>query len=164
MKKLTNEQENFKGFPPFINNDSQILILGSFPSVKSRENNFYYGNARNRFWSTLAAAFNEKLPLSIKEKKELCRKHKIALWDVYCESDLSGSSDISLRKSNIKLSNIEELLINYPKINKILCNGNLAYEILIKNFKIDKEIKKLHSTSPACVNFDLQEWIKCLKN
>ena len=149
MNKSKNIQENYIGFAPFINKESKILILGSFPSVKSRENNFYYGNNQNRFWTVLSTTFCE---------------HKIALWDVYCESNLIGSSDIALSKSTLKLSNIGELLKNYPNIKKILCNGRLAYDTLTKNFNINLEIKKLHSTSPACVNFDLQEWIKNLKD
>ncbi len=164
MNKSKNIQENYIGFAPFINKESKILILGSFPSVKSRENNFYYGNNQNRFWTVLSTTFCENLPKTIQEKKELCRKHKIALWDVYCESNLIGSSDIALSKSTLKLSNIGELLKNYPNIKKILCNGRLAYDTLTKNFNINLEIKKLHSTSPACVNFDLQEWIKNLKD
>lgn len=71
--------EKFTGFEPLVDNDSEILILGSFPSVISRTNNFYYGNPQNRFWKMLATIFNENLPQSIENKKELCRKHKIAL-------------------------------------------------------------------------------------
>ncbi len=160
---MKNENINrYNGFPPLIFHDSKILILGSFPSVKSRENKFYYGNPRNRFWSILTKAFNEELPKNIDDKKELCRKHKIALWDVYAQSDLNGSSDVSLDKSNYILADLNSLLINYTNIQIILCNGALAYNTFIKNFKTNLPIKKLHSTSPACVKCDVNEWIKSL--
>ncbi|MCI8555411.1 MAG: DNA-deoxyinosine glycosylase [Clostridia bacterium] len=156
-------KENYSGFQPFIDENSEILILGSFPSVKSRQNNFYYGNSRNRFWKVLASAFNEECPQTIEEKKMLCQRHKIALWDVFWQSDLKGSSDQTLSKSNIVLSDLNGLIKRYPNIKKILCNGALAYDTLTKNFNFNIEIKKLHSTSPACVNFNLDEWITNLK-
>ncbi len=162
---MDKERENniiFNGFPPLINEDSEILILGSFPSVKSRENNFYYGNPRNRFWKVISKAFDEEMPNYIKDKEEICRKHKIALWDVFIESDLKGSSDVVLSKSNLILSDIEGLLNKYKNIKRILCNGNLAYETFIKNFKTDIPVIKLKSTSPACVSFDEKEWIENL--
>ncbi len=165
MKKLNNisqNKNNFKGFEPLIYEDSEILILGSFPSVKSRENNFYYGNPRNRFWKILAAAFSEDMPKTIIEKQELCRKHKIALWDIYIASDLKGSSDVALFKSNSILSDIPSLLKSHKNIKKILCNGALAYNTLIKYFQIDIPIVKLNSTSPACVNFNEQDWFNNL--
>lgn len=157
-KEMEIKNSNHLGFEPLIFEDSEILILGSFPSVKSRENNFYYGNPRNRFWKVLATAFNEELPKDIKEKKELCQKHKIALWDIFIESDLNGSSDIVLSKSNYLLSDIISLLNTHKNIKKILCNGALAYNTFVKNFDIDIPVVKLHSTSPACVTFDLNSW------
>ncbi len=160
----TEQHTNNIGFDALIFDDSELLILGSFPSVKSRENFFYYGNPRNRFWKILANAFDEKLPQTISEKKELCRKYKIALWDVFIESDLNGSSDTSLSKSNYQLSDITSLLKSHKNIKKILCNGALAYNTLIKNFDIKIPIVKLHSTSPACVTFDAESWMNNLKN
>ncbi len=160
---IVNEQNKI-GFDAFINEDSQILILGSFPSVKSRENHFYYGNPQNRFWKVLANAFNEDLPKTIEEKQDLCRKHKIALWDVFIESDLKGSSDCNLSKSNYQLSDIPSLIKQYKNIKKILCNGALAYDTLTKNFDINLPIFKMLSTSPACVKFDIKVWIENLQN
>lgn len=151
------------GFDPVIFEDSEILILGSFPSVKSRENNFYYANKRNRFWSNLAKIFEKPVPESIQEKIELCKSNKIALWDVASKADLTGSSDYKLEKSNIILSDIEGLLHKYKNIKKILCNGSLAYKILTKNFFLNLPIIKLPSTSPANVRFNGDIWKNELK-
>lgn len=156
-------KEIFNGFSPVVFEDSEILILGSFPSVKSRQNNFYYGNPQNKFWKLIASCFEEDLPKTIEEKVNLCQKHKIALWDIYSESDISGSSDLKLAASNFKLSEIDILLKKYKNIKKILCNGALAYNTLIKNFNLSVPIIKLTSTSPACVNFDRESWINQLK-
>lgn len=148
----------FTGFEPLVDNDSEILILGSFPSVISRTNNFYYGNPQNRFWKMLATIFNENLPQSIENKKELCRKHKIALWDVVISSNLSGSSDVSLEKSNIELADINELLKRYPSIKTILCNGKLAYNLFNKYFKVELPVFYMPSTSPANVSYNIDNW------
>lgn len=152
----------YQGFEPIIFENSQVLILGSFPSVKSRENNFYYANPQNRFWKMIANFFNENLPFSINEKIEFCRKHKIALWDVVEQSCITGSSDNQLSKTIIKFSDIDSLLKKYSNISKILCNGSLSYNLLIKNFKINLPIEKMPSTSPANVRFKIDEWEKSL--
>ena len=151
------------GFSPVIFEDSEILILGSFPSIKSRQNNFYYGNPRNRFWKVLATIFNEKLPETIQEKVEICRKNKIALWDIYSSSNLTSSSDNELSKSNNQLSDIVGLLKRYKNIKKITCNGALSYNTLVKNFNLNIDVVKLPSTSPACVKFDYEMWYNNLK-
>ena len=153
----------YNGFAPVIFEDSTILILGSFPSVKSRENNFYYGNPQNRFWKLLANCYKENIPSTIQEKIELCKKHKVALWDVCSQSDINGSSDVNLANSNYILSDIDKLLKKYKNIKKILCNGALAYNTLTKNFNLDLPVFKMTSTSPACVNFNKESWIEQLK-
>ena len=84
-------------FDPVYNEESQILILGSFPSVKSRENNFYYGHPQNRFWKVLAAVFDVEVPQTIDEKKEFLLGHHIAIWDVIESCSILGSSDISIK-------------------------------------------------------------------
>ncbi len=155
---------NFYGFKPIIFDDSEILILGSFPSVKSRENNFYYANPRNRFWPMLAKIFNEPAPISIEDKINICQKHKIAIWDVASQSDLSGSSDTNLKNSNLKFSDIDTLLKTHPSIKKILCNGSLAYNLFINNFSTDIYVAKMLSTSPANVRFQIDDWAKELTN
>lgn len=84
-------------FAPVYDADSTVLILGSFPSVKSREQQFYYGHPRNRFWKVIAELCNEPVPESIADKKSLLHRHHIALWDVIAECDIKGSSDSSIR-------------------------------------------------------------------
>ncbi len=160
---LTTEINNHIGFAPIIFDDSEILILGSFPSVKSRENNFYYANKRNRFWRLMASVFNCPTPETTQDKINLCKLNKISLWDVAHQSDLSGSSDIKLEKSNLKLNDIETFLQQHSNIKKILCNGALAYKILTKKFKLDLPVIKMPSTSPANVRFNADEWEKGLK-
>ena len=84
-------------FPPLYDACSEILILGSFPSVKSREQMFYYGHPQNRFWKVLAAELGEPQPQDIEAKKELLHRHHIALWDVIESCSICGSSDSSIR-------------------------------------------------------------------
>ncbi len=165
MKNITRDnvknmtQENtFNGFKPLVFEDSQILILGSFPSVKSRQNSFYYGNPQNRFWKMLASIFEEELPQSIDEKIKLCKKHKIALWDVVISSNLQGSSDMSLEKSDYNVADIETLLRTHPTIKIILCNGKLAFNLFMKNFNVGIPVYYMPSTSPANVKFDIDAW------
>ncbi len=85
-------------FAPVYDRDSRILILGSLPSVKSREQGFYYGHARNRFWPMLAAVYREPVPESIPEKKALLLRHGLAVYDVIESCEIKGSSDSSIRK------------------------------------------------------------------
>ncbi len=146
------------GFKPIIYDDSEILILGSFPSVKSRQNNFYYGNPQNKFWNILAEIFGENKPIKINDKIEFCKKHKIALWDIVIESDLNGSSDLSLKHSKFKLADIESLIKLYPNIKTILCNGKLSYNLFNKYYKISLPCFYLPSTSPANTKLNKNEW------
>ena len=87
----------FHEIPPVWDNASRILILGSFPSVKSREVNFFYGHPQNRFWKTLSAVLGEALPSTVSDKKELLLRRHIALWDVIASCRIEGSSDSSIR-------------------------------------------------------------------
>ncbi len=149
------------GFPPYINTDSELLILGSFPSVKSRENQFYYGNRRNRFWQVLAEVFSSPLPDTNEEKKELLRLNKVALWDMVTECDVVGSMDVDIK--NPIVADIDSLLKNYP-IKKIITNGKKADELLTKNFPHLLDITvNLPSTSPANPRFDKDKWAKELR-
>ena len=83
-------------FEPVYNGESRVLVLGTFPSVKSRESAFYYGHPQNRFWKVTAAIVKEKVPVSIEEKKSMLLKHGIAIWDVISSCDIKGSSDSSI--------------------------------------------------------------------
>ncbi len=147
-------------FQPYYNKNSRILILGSFPSVKSREEGFYYGNKKNRFWKTLAQTFNDPLPITIDEKKKLLNKYKIALYDVVESSSLKGSSDLELQKDYTLVSNLDKLLPPYTKVEKILCNGKLAYNLTIENFDFNIPVKYMQSTSPVNPRYRFEDWQK----
>ena len=138
--------------PIFINDDSEILILGSLPSVKSREDGFYYAHKRNRFFLTLSGVYQESEPLSIEERKSFLKRHKIALYDVIYECDIHASSDASI--TNVKVIDIKGILSRYPNIKKIAINGGKAKQLfdkyLLKDIDINKiKIFYLPSTSPA---------------
>ena len=148
------------GFPPYIEEDSRILILGSFPSIASREAAFFYGHPRNRFWPLLAELLKEEVPATIEEKKHLLKKHHIALYDSIEECDVRASSDASLR--NITPADIPSLLKKAP-ISVIFCNGTASYNYLLKYHPdLPAAVRKLPSTSPAnaAVSFVKlqQEW------
>lgn len=144
------------GFPPYYNKDSRVLILGSFPSVRSREVNFYYGHKQNRFWQVLSDIFCEPLPIDTEEKKELLRRHNIALWDMVTECDIVGSMDKDIKDPVI--ADIPGLLTLIP-CEKIFCNGATSYNLLTKNYPdLIPMTTKLPSTSPANGRFDKKAW------
>lgn len=135
-------------FGPVYNSSSQILILGSFPSVKSREIQFYYGHPRNRFWKIISEIFNSPFPSSKEEKISLILSNHLALWDVVGSCTITGSSDSSI--GNVKVNDINRI-ISESEIKKIILNGSRAYDLFIKNCRTDSNItiEKLPSTSPA---------------
>ena len=143
------------------NENSRILILGSFPSVKSREQGFFYGHPQNRFWKVLSTVLNQPLPTSIDEKKEFILNNKIALWDVIASCEIKGSSDSSIK--NVVPNNINEIL-NNSKVKTIFTNGKLAYNLYNKYIfeKTNIAAISLPSTSPANAAFSLDrlcdEW------
>ena len=139
-------------FGPVYDSESRILILGSFPSVKSREISFYYGHPQNRFWKLLSLLFNE----DIKDKKSFLLKHHIALFDVIESCDIIGSSDSSIR--NVKPNDLN-IILNNSKIETIYLNGSKAYELYNKYCKdsYDIEAIKLPSTSPANAAYSLND-------
>lgn len=151
MKQTVNHE-----FPPFYNKDSNILILGSIPSKKSREDGFYYAHPKNRFWSTLAHVFNETVPLSIEEKKDFLTRHKIALWDVLESCTIKGSSDQSIE--NIVCNDISSLL-KKTKITTIFTTGKKATMLYEKYCEEKTGIKTtyLPSTSPANCPKNIEE-------
>ena len=116
-------------FQPLYNGDSRILILGSFPSVKSREQQFYYGHTRNRFWKVISTLLHENTPQTIEEKKQLLLSHHIALWDVIWQCDIVGSSDASI--TNVIPNDISRILDSCP-IQAIFTNGTKAHELYKK--------------------------------
>lgn len=150
--------QQFTGFPPLFDHNSKILILGSFPSVKSRSQQFYYGNAQNRFWKTLCKAFGGTVQ-TIDDKKLLCLKNGIALWDIVVACDIRGSMDSDIK--NYVLADLSEVLQNCH-IQKILCNGAKAYELTQRAYNGQIPVIKMPSTSPANVSFDESVWLKQL--
>jgi hypoxanthine-DNA glycosylase len=154
--------EMFKGFNPIFNSESRILILGSFPSIKSRDVGFYYGNKQNRFWKMLQETYNEIIGDSIQEKENFILAHNLALWDVIASSDLKGSLDTNLEKSNKELTNLSFILPPHTKIEKILCNGKTSYNILLKNYNLDIPIYYLPSTSSINTRYDVNLWKQAL--
>ena len=140
-------------FGPFYRPDSRILILGSFPSIKSREQKFYYGHPQNRFWKVLAAVCGEEPPQTQAEKEQLLAAHRIALWDVIEECDIRGSSDSSIK--NVVPTDLERILSASP-VEMICANGKLAGRLLQRYHAAflemnhpDIKIHVLPSTSPA---------------
>ena len=162
--KINNYQHiSHESIKPFIDNNSSILILGSFPSIKTREVGFYYGHPQNRFYKVIANIFNEQLPTSIEEKKELLIKHHIALYDVIYSCDISNSEDSSIK--NVTPIDIKELLSRYPNIKTIILNGNKAKELfnryLIKDIGTQNiEICYAPSTSPANAKMSLDDLVE----
>ena len=140
-QKLTHVKHEFD---PIFDENSEILILGTLPSVKSREQNFYYGHPQNRFWKVIAALFCEPVPERIPEKKDLLLKHHIALWDVIAECDIAGSSDSSIK--NVVPAELYQKY-TYPVTGR--------------------DIRKLPSTSPANAAFQMERllgaWQEILK-
>ena len=146
-------------FPPLYDKNSRVLILGSFPSVKSREMMFFYGHPQNRFWKMVASIFDEAVPNSIEEKKKLILGNHLALWDVIAECEIVGSSDASIK--NARANDLSEILDNAP-IRKIIVNGKTAERLYIKYIEPVTGIKAvvLPSTSPANAAWSLERLIE----
>ena len=135
-------------FGPLYNKDSRILILGSLPSVKSREQNFFYGHPQNRFWPLIAGLLREPVPQTIEEKKELILRNHLALWDTIYSCDIKGSSDSSIR--NVVPTDLNRI-IKVANIRHIYANGKTAAALYQKYQRPLNgiEIVPLPSTSPA---------------
>lgn len=142
-------------FQPVYNKNSRILILGSLPSVKSREQNFYYGHPQNRFWKVIAELTGWKLPETAEEKKEMLLANEIAIWDVIAECDIIGSSDSSIK--NVVVNDFNELF-GKTKISRVYANGTKTYELYQKYARkqTGQDIIKLPSTSPANAAWNLE--------
>ena len=149
-------QKQQHNIEPVYNKSSRVLILGSFPSVKSRETEFFYGHPQNRFWRLLAALLKENTPKSTQDKKQLLLKHNIAVWDVIKECDIVGSSDTSITNA---LPNDISLILDSADIRAIFCNGTKAYELYNKYIfpTTGREALRLPSTSPANAAYSLDK-------
>ena len=153
------------GFDPVFDERSRVLVLGSFPSVLSRENAFYYGNPQNRFWRVLAAVFETPVPQTKDEKCALLSRAGIALWDVVARCEIKGSADSTIRP--LAVNDITEIL-NQAAIDKIYVNGRTAEKLYQKHMQpvSGRPAQYLPSTSPANagVTFEalVQAW-SCLR-
>lgn len=145
--------------PPVYNKNSQILILGSFPSVKSRERRFFYHHKQNRFWKVLSTIVNDVLPETIDEKKDFLLKNHIAVWDVIASCDIEGSSDSSIKNA---VPNDFSFILKTAPIRQIYTNGGTAYKLYHKYCEkvTGFEAVKLPSTSPANASYSLERLIR----
>ena len=152
--------------PPLFDQDSRILILGSFPSVKSREAMFFYGHPQNRFWKLLALLLDEPVPQSVPEKRSLALRRHIALWDTIHSCTITGSSDSSIRDV---VPNDLSVILDNSGVKQIFCNGAASYNLYQKYIfpRSMIEATKLPSTSPANAAYSLErlaaEWGRILE-
>ena len=147
---------------PVFDKDSKILILGSFPSVKSREANFFYGHPQNRFWKVLARIFETEVPTTVEEKRAFLLEHHIAVWDVIHSCDIEGSSDSSIK--NVTANDLSNIL-DQAEIQQIFVNGKKAEQYYKKYMekKINRKAICLPSTSPANAVWNLERLVEVWK-
>lgn len=144
-----------ESIPPFINKDSKILILGSLPSIKSREDGFFYAHPQNRFFKALAGVFGEEEPKTIEDRKAFLKSHFIALYDVIYECDICGSSDSSIK--NVVPIKLKELLKQYPNISMIYTTGKKAKELYDKYLLPDVGINAIALPSSSAANAGMSQ-------
>lgn len=139
-------------------NPSRILILGSFPSVRSRETEFFYGHPQNRFWKVMAAVLQEPTPLTVEEKKKMLISHGVALWDVIASCDIQGSADSSIK--NAVPNDISQILAG-DRVRAVFTNGNTATRLYGKYIQptVGIPCRPLPSTSPANATWSLERLI-----
>lgn len=144
--------------PPIYDENSKILILGSFPSVKSRDQQFFYGHPQNRFWKVLAAVFDCPVPQTVDEKKELLLRNKIALWDVINSCEITGSADSSIKDA---VPNDLGVIFSVADIKQIYVNGKTAEKYYNKYMKerYGREAICMPSTSPANASWTLDRLV-----
>ena len=151
---------------PVYDENSRILILGSFPSVKSREVGFFYGHPQNRFWRVLAALYEEETPKTVEGKRDFLLSRRIALWDVISSCEITGSSDSSIK--NAVPNAVEEILRSAP-IERIYTNGGTAHRLYDRFLRerTGMDAICLPSTSPANAAWTLlrllEEWRRILE-
>lgn len=148
--------------PPLYDETSQILILGSFPSVKSREAQFFYGHPQNRFWKVLAAVLDCPVPQTIAEKQTMLHVHHIALWDVIHSCDIEGSSDSSIKNA---VPNDLTPILETGDIRRIYCNGATSHRLYQKYIAPlnGRTASKLPSTSPANASWNQERLVEAWK-
>ena len=133
---------------PVFDTESRVLILGTMPSPKSREVQFYYGHPQNRFWRVLAAVLGEEVPQSVPEKEAMLLRHRIALWDVLAECEITGASDSSIRNP---VANDLSVILNHAPVQAVFTTGATAWKLYTRLQKPHTGIEavRLPSTSPA---------------
>ena len=155
MADSREKQRILHPFPPLYDERSRILILGSFPSVKSREQRFFYGHPQNRFWKVLAAVLDCETPRDIPEKRAMLLRHGIALWDSVGSCEIRGSSDASIDKV---VPNDLSPIFRAADIRQVFCNGKKSHEMYQKYLesKTGRSAVCLPSTSPANAAWSLE--------
>ncbi|MBQ1489934.1 MAG: DNA-deoxyinosine glycosylase [Eubacterium sp.] len=141
--------------PPTWDESSRVLILGSFPSVKSREMGYFYGHPQNRFWKVLARIFAEEVPMTVEERRAFLLRHHLAAWDVLASCRITGSSDSSIRDA---VPNDILPILEGSQIRTICCNGKKSHQIYRKYMEpaVGREAVCLPSTSPANAAWSLE--------
>lgn len=144
--------------PPIFDADSRVLVLGSFPSVRSR-GNFFYHHPQNRFWKVLAAVFGEDVPETVAEKKALLLRNRVALWDVIAECDVTGSSDASIQNA---VPNDLAPILQTARVRHVYTNGATAHALYRKFLagRVPLPETQLPSTSPANAAWSLERLIE----
>lgn len=147
------------GFEPVFDENSRVLILGTMPSVKSREQRFYYGHPQNRFWRVTAALTESRLPQTTDEKRAMLLGSGIAVWDVIAECDIIGSSDASIK--NVQPNDLSQIL-DAADIRAVFANGAAAARLYCRHQQAvtDRDITPLPSTSPANAAWSLDRLIE----
>lgn len=147
---------------PVYDKDSHILILGSFPSVRSREEMFYYGHPQNRFWRVVSAVWECPVPVTVEEKRAFLLRHRIALWDVIASCEITGSSDSSIK--NVVPNDLSQLL-NQANIQRFFVNGKISEKYYRRYLqeKTGREAICLPSTSPANATWSLERLVEAWK-
>lgn len=148
--------------PPLYNENSKTLILGSFPSVKSREAEFFYGHPQNRFWAVVAKLYGAEKPQTVEEKTKLVLENNLAMWDVIHSCEIEGSADSSI--SNVTANDLSVILEN-SKVDRIFVNGKTAEKYYNKYTFPKTGIKAicLPSTSPANAAWNIEKLVEAWK-
>lgn len=144
---------------PVYDSNSKILILGSFPSVKSREQQFFYGHKQNRFWRVMAQVLDCAVPEDITQKRDMLLTHHVALWDVIASCEITGSSDASIR--DVRPNDLSQIL-SQADIRAIYANGSKAYQLCQKYiYPVNgRKAQLLPSTSPANAGYSLERLVE----
>lgn len=145
---ISNKQTVSHPIPPFCAEGARVLILGSFPSVKSRESGFFYGHPQNRFWRVLAQVFDDTIPATVAQKKAFLAAHHVALWDVIASCRIEGSADSTI--CDVVPNDVAALLRDH-RIEAVFTNGKTAQNLYDKHLKstLGMTAVCLPSTSPA---------------